>query len=299
MSDEQLQFGATAGIAPTNSQQVSLEDAFNQVVTSWETPETPLTTEDTTETKDTLTTTVGTTIADDTTSTEDVSTETPSDTKEEVSSHELYERMLREKEAQIGLYKSRLAQLSQQYQQIKQDSKQDISSVPDKVKELKELYPEIAEAMEQLIDYKVGDPRKIVEDTVNQKAGYVQQEINQIRSQQNLSQVLSAHPDLPQLINSGSLYNWVNTLDPVAKYGAQYCIQYGTPSDVINLLTTYKSQVKNQQNKTTKEPLVNKVVNALGVPSNKVEPTIFNQPQIQKEMSLKEAFDELAKGYGK
>jgi hypothetical protein len=175
--------------------------------------------------------------------------------------------------------------------------------VPDKVKELRELYPEIADAMEQYIEHKVGNPVQQAERIATEKAAIVAQQVQALQYQQHVNTILAKHPDLFSITKSPDAKQWFDGLDPVAKRGAQYVISYGTAQDVIHLLDQYKmskaagtTQLNNSAGVNT---LANRVVNAMGVRSGKTEPTPVAQPQQATPLTQEQAFERLAREYEK
>ena len=227
----------------------------------------------------------------------------------------LREKLLEDKDAQINLYKSRLQELSTQYSQLKDMSRHIYESatqsakteeIPAKVKELRELYPEIADAMEQYIEHKVGNPAVIADRIASEKAALVAQQVQAMQQQQHMNTILAKHPDLHDIVGSQDAKQWFDSLDPVAKRGAQYVLNYGTAQDVNILLDQYKTSrssgnTTNQQtNSAGVSNLANRVVNAMGVRSNKPEPAPVQKTQKSEvPMSRQEAFDRLAREYEK
>lgn len=226
----------------------------------------------------------------------------------------LREKLIADKDAQINLYKSRLHELSNQYNQLKNvsqhlyESTTQISKaedVPSKVKELRELYPDIAEAMEAYIEHKVGNPALIADQIATEKAALVAQQVQAIQQQQHMNAILSRHPDLQEVMHSSDAKQWFESLDPVAKRGAQYVLNYGTADDVNILLDQYKNSraagTTNQpQNSAGVNNLASRVVNAMGVKSNKPEPApVANQEKTERPLTQQEIFERLAREYEK
>ena len=175
--------------------------------------------------------------------------------------------------------------------------------VPAKVKELKELYPDIAEAMEQYIEYKVGNPAQEADRIATEKAALVAQQVQVMQHQQHVQNIVSKHPDLYDVIQSADAKTWFDNLDPVAKRGAQYVINYGTASDVVALLDQYKASkaagTQQLNNSAGVNNLANRVVNAMGVKSTQTSPTATPTPTPEKSLTQEEAFHRLAREYEK
>ena len=233
-------------------------------------------------------------------------TQTPSEDYKE-----LYLNTLREKEAQVNLYATRLAALSEQYQSLKENSK--ASDTPDAdtivdnaspaVRELFETFPEIAQAVQEMIDAKT----RSVETTLQEQVNPIKMTLQQQYAEQFRNKITAAHPDVQDIIKSRSLEKWVDTLDPVAKAGADTIMKYGNADELISLLNMYKSgstaaaaatnNVPMSKGTQTPTPaLVNKVMAAMAVPNtNKTERLTQEVTPVYRTES--EAFDALVKEY--
>lgn len=231
---------------------------------------------------------------------------------------ELRDKLLADKDAQINLYKSRLSDLSQQYNALKGVSEKLYASasanltpeasqaMPDKLKEFKELYPDVYDAMELYVERKVGNPAAVAEQIATEKAALVAQQVQQMQTQQHVTTILNKHPDLYQIIRSEDARQWFHGLDPVAKKGAAYVLNYGTATDVINLMDQYKASKaspagthNSKQNSTEVNSLASKVANAVGVKSGRPDPRPLQQANPEKPLSQEEAFARLAREWEK
>lgn len=160
---------------------------------------------------------------------------------------ELYEKAKRDAEAQNALWASRLTDLSHKYQELKEtkntpaQTKEDSDELPDNVKELFEIHPEIANAVKTLVDTKVSAVKKNVETELKTRVEPIQQQIFQSEADKHFSTIRAAHPDISAILDSGDLFTWINSLPPVMQNGAKYVYQYGTAQEVISLLDDYKS----------------------------------------------------------
>lgn len=222
---------------------------------------------------------------------------------------QLVDRLIQDKDNHIKLLYARLNELSEEYKTLKQGVpaqqtpivKEDL---PQEVKDLYEVYPEIATAVEKIVESRVRNSSEAIEQKLATVVQPVAQQVKQTQEQQFMQTLLAKHPDLPEIVQSGSLVTWVNTLDPISKHGAQYVIQQGNVDDILALVDRYKS-VKNMSTSTTpatssqasSAPLVNKVLNAMAVPSSKQEPNAYQQFEEPKYKSTDDAFKALAKEY--
>lgn len=180
--------------------------------------------------------------------------------KEEVNEYEkLYSEYKQNAEAQLGLYKTRLQQLAQDYQELKakhEQKQEEPDQLPEDVKEVFEMYPDIGKAMSAYVESQINKVKKsFIQD--------VEQQIKPIRSHLVLSDVQkhemavkAAHPDLQSILSSGDLIRWMDGLPPVMRAGAQQVYQYGDTDAVISLLDEYKKQrgISNAPRSSRKQP---------------------------------------------
>ena len=217
---------------------------------------------------------------------------------------QLYQQMLKEKELQqqnVNLLYDRLNDLSDRYQSLKQEVTKAPETTkvetPQEVQELYELYPDIAKAVDKMIDSRTKSVQKSVEDTTESKSLQLQQAVQTLAQQNFVNKVISVHPDMPQIMQTRALHTWVDGLDPIQKAGANYIMQYGSADDIIGLVSQYKTASKPANTTTqTTENLVDRVKNAISVPSNRQEPAVI---KTQEPVSEQAAFDALAKDYEK
>ena len=217
---------------------------------------------------------------------------------------QLYQQTLKERELQqqnMNLLYERLNDLSDRYQSLKQDTVKQPemakAETPAEVQELYELYPDIAKAVDKMIETRTKSVQKSVEDTTESKALQLQQAVQTLAQQNFINKVVAAHPDMPQIMQSRVLHSWVDGLDSIQKAGANHIMQYGTADDIIDLVSKYKSYKPGSTNTSTQPTgsLVEKVVQAMSVPSNRQEPAVINKTN--EPISEQAAFDALAKDY--
>ena len=250
-------------------------------------------------------------------------------TSDDISVQQLKEE-LRKKEMDIQLQHSRLNELSARYQELKaltelnnirntdsgatlDSSKATKSS--EAVKEFFETFPDMAEAVSQMIEEKTSAATKSFEETLNNRVIPIQQHLEQNATQAFINKVLAVHPDALQIANSPALRAWSETLDPVMQYGVKTVMQYGNADDVIALLTQFKNATStpassslNGNGSTTQggsmtpkpsfnnslaareDEIAKKVLSMLNLPSNTQEPAIIQNKPASSFRNVDEAF---------
>lgn len=180
--------------------------------------------------------------------------------KEEVNEYEkLYSEYKQNAEAQLGLYKTRLQQLAQDYQELKakhEQKQEEPEQLPDDVKEVFEMYPDIGKAMSAYVNSQINKVKKSFTQDVEQQIKPIRSHLVLSDVQKHEMAVKAAHPDLQSILSSGDLTRWIETLPPVMKAGAQQVYQYGDTDSVIALLDEYKKQrgISNAPRSTRKQP---------------------------------------------
>lgn len=247
---------------------------------------------------------------------------------------EQLQAQLREKENEINLWASRASQIAAQYQELKARSTNSTESdttkheIPDNthsesqsesVKEFFEIYPDIAEAVNQMIEERSKRTAQKFENVLNERVIPIQQHIQQSAAQQFTNKILAAHPDAAQLVQSKQLRNWVETLDPLMRAGAHTIMQYGNADEVISLISQYKMAQGNSSSSVSsssftpttngrsnsnnvqvrEDEIARKVFAMLNTPSNSQEPSIVRQTEVPMYKSEEEAFEALARDYEK
>lgn len=160
-------------------------------------------------------------------------------TDAEVEYEKLYKEYKQTAESQIGLYKSRLNQLSQEFQELKartETNKQEPAQLPDEVKEVFEMYPDIGKAVSSYFESQKQSMIKDMEEQIKPIKSHLV--LNDVQKHENA--IKAAHPDLNSILQSGDLVRWIDSLPPVMKAGAQHVYQYGDTDAVISLLNEYK-----------------------------------------------------------
>lgn len=164
----------------------------------------------------------------------------------DIEYEKLYSNYKQNAEAQIGLYKARLQQLAQDYQDLKSklDTKkqEEPEKLPEDVQEIFEMYPDIAKAISTYVDTKLSKVKQSFTQDVEQQIRPIKSHLVLSDVQKHEMAIKAAHPDLQSILQSGDLTRWIETLPPVMRAGAQQVYQYGDTDAVISLLDEYKKQ---------------------------------------------------------
>ena len=276
-------------------------------------------------------------VEDDASEHEDTPTETPTNKQDDVSqtdqggntqpdagnsdsgSHaqidyqKLYAQVKQKYDSEVGLMSSRLRDLSDKYQTLKETTetttKTSAQAQPKEesqaVKDFLEYYPDVAEGVKEMIERRVSEAIANVSKTVDEKVRPIHEKVHTSDAERHRAQIEAAHPDLNAIVDSGNLNAWVDRLPVAAQTGAKWILQYGTAPEVIALLNDFKGTSQPNQPAaqpaapaSSEEDIVKKVLAALSVPSKKSAPkTPEVAPQVEDDYSS--AFNEFAKQYEK
>ncbi len=234
----------------------------------------------------------------------------------EVDYKSLYLQHQQRTDAQIGLLHSRLRDVSEKYQELKQQNKQQVPVIedkprelPNKVKEVFESYPDIGNAVQEYMQHMLGQTQNNLRKEMTGYIQPIQQHLVMSESQRHENAIKAAHPDVLDILQSGKLFSWIDSLPPVMRAGATHVYQNGSAPDVIALLSEYKQAVGILKQKPGPKPgvkriesikeavapkvdqMTKKIVSALGVPSN-------NAPiDLRETPSFKDEFNAYARDY--
>lgn len=180
--------------------------------------------------------------------------ETSEDSRSEYE--RLYNDYKQNAEAQLGLYKSRIQQLAQELKELKskqEQSKAEPAPLPEKVKEVFEMYPDIGEAVSAYVQSQISHTKQSLVHDVEQQIQPIKSHLVLSDVQKHQMAIEAAHPDLKNILQSGDLIRWIDSLPPVMKAGAQQVYQYGDSAAVISLLDDYKTSrgITNGRRKTS------------------------------------------------
>lgn len=168
----------------------------------------------------------------------------------------LYNDYKQNAEAQLGLYKSRIQQLAQELKELKSKQEQPKSEpapLPEKVKEVFDMYPDIGEAVSAYVQNQLNHTKQSLVHDVEQQIQPIKSHLVLSDVQKHQMAIEAAHPDLKNILQSGDLLRWIDSLPPVMKAGAQQVYQYGDSAAVISLLDDYKTSrgITNGRRKTS------------------------------------------------
>lgn len=253
--------------------------------------------------------------------------ENNSSNNNDISVEQLKEE-LRKKEIDIQLQHSRLNDLSARYQELKAyadmtlrgngaygktlDSSQEHNKSSEAVKEFLELYPDMAEAVSQMIEEKTSAVTRSFEEALNNRVIPIQQHLEHNATQAFINKVMAAHPDAQQIVQSQALRTWAESLDPIRRSGVNTVMQYGNADEVITLLNQYKQDTKQgyvspsmsvgsssngnlvgNTSSRDEDAIAKKVLSMLNLPSNTQEPVVIKTQSVPVYSTVSEAFEAL------
>lgn len=161
----------------------------------------------------------------------------------------LYEELKRNSDAQLGRLHANIQNLSVQYQELKQSMQQkkeeprqeeEPTKLPSHVQEVFEAYPEIADAVQYLVDSKLSKTQKQLQNVVESKITPIQNQLYLTEAQKHEATIRAAHPDITEILTSGDLHAWMNTLPPVFRAGAVRIYESGSADEIVSMLNEYK-----------------------------------------------------------
>jgi hypothetical protein len=139
-------------------------------------------------------------------------------------------------------------------------NKQQVQAIPDdnatpsKFKQLASEFPEIAEAVQELLDQRFQDATGMVKKAIDDRISPIAADMSQQKVSSHLGRIIAKHPDAIQLRRSGRLDAWINTLPVYAQHGARYVANSGTADEVVALLDQYKVTNTKNNNQNTDKP---------------------------------------------
>ena len=171
----------------------------------------------------------------------------------------LYKEYRQTAESQIGLYKSRLNQLSHEFQELKaktEQKKEEPVQLPEDAREVFEMYPDIAKAVSAFVESKLSHTKQSMIKDVEEQIKPIKSHLVLTDVQKHENAIKAAHPDLGDILQSGDLNRWIEELPPVMKAGAQHVYQYGDTNAVISLLNDYKESrgISRAESNSGKQP---------------------------------------------
>lgn len=156
----------------------------------------------------------------------------------------LYFELKRVSDAQLSRVHAHLQDLSAQYQELKQQQEMKSQAKPEElpshIKEVFEAYPEIADAVQYLVDSKVNKTQQQLQSVVDSKIKPLQNQLYLTEAQKHEAIIRAAHPDITEILMSGDLQMWINSLPPVMRTGASRIYESGTADEIVAMLNEYK-----------------------------------------------------------
>ena len=213
--------------------------------------------------QDTTSTTHSETGADD-------SAVTPASIEEAVAQAKLWEQRFKSYEGRMNaeMERRRAEELERQKQFVealkdnkptssKQSAAEDTK--PSKFQELAKDFPEIAEAVEELLNQRMSGAEELMKKAVEERVLPIATDISRQKVSSHMERILAKHPDAVNLRKAGSLDSWINKMPVYAQHGANYVLDNGTADEVVALLDQYKDYIQtktNNQNtdKSTNDP---------------------------------------------
>lgn len=126
-------------------------------------------------------------------------------------------------------------------EQMKAAQKEDAATgttqaTDDLLATLREDYPTLADAMQQLVENRV----KEAVESMAKEIEPLRQRVETSAIEGHFSAIRGAHSDFDTIVESGKLQEWVKTLPSYARPGAEAVLSQGTAQEVIDLLNDYK-----------------------------------------------------------
>ena len=183
---------------------------------------------------------------------------TPATIEEAVAQAKLWEQRFKSFEGRVNveLERRRAEELDRQQQFVDAISKTQHSTKqepaenakPTKFQELAKEFPEIAEAVEELLNQRLTGTEELVKRAVEERVNPIAADLSQQKVSTHLERILVKHPDAIKLRQNGALDAWINTLPSYARHGASYVVNNGSSEEVVALLDQYKDYKNPKQN---------------------------------------------------
>lgn len=132
----------------------------------------------------------------------------------------------------------------------------------NKFKQLREDFPEIADAVEEYIKSEFRVANDVVQREISTKIDPIMQNISRVQTDSHLGRIMAKHPDAMEVRQSPQFEQWIDSLPSFAKAGALHVISLGSADEVVSLLDQYKSSMSKNQTNTTAKPAVKDNSNA-------------------------------------
>ena len=188
--------------------------------------------------------------------------QSPETIEEAIAQAKLWEQRFKSYEGRVQaeMERRREEELMRQQQFIqamnptKKEPEVQQDEVPSKFKHLAEEFPEIAEAVQELLDKRFQDATGMVKRAIDERITPIAADMSRQKISSHLERILIKHPDAVALRQGGKLDAWINTMPTYAQHGARYIINSGNADEVVALLDQYKDSSKNTTHQNTDKP---------------------------------------------
>lgn len=156
--------------------------------------------------------------------------------------------------------------------------------LPKNLKEFYEEFPDIATAVEDLLNRRINETKRQMETDFEQRLLPVMAEVQTQKNSTHLDRILARHPDAIEVRKSTKFEMWLNTLPTTMKIGANAILSSGSSQEVNDLLDQYKELIRaktanqpTEKKTNAADPGVSKSIieqakGGFAVPSSKSQP---------------------------
>lgn len=130
-----------------------------------------------------------------------------------------------------------------------EDEMQDAINEDDDLQEFLSEYPEFATPVQKMIAKAVKDVMGSVDERITPIVSQRQQE----EMDAHVNAVLNTHPDLPELVESNVVADWIETQPYADAVELKRIYESGTSDEVIDLFTRYKNAASEQAHATKRQ----------------------------------------------
>ena len=211
------------------------------------------------------------------------------------------QRRFDELESQYKSWKGRVEAEESRKQPTKAEVESLEAATDTELKDFMDLYPEFAAPVQKLIDARVAErvaeTQKHIDELIDKNVKPLQKRVQESEAQAHVAAIKNAHPDVGKYLSDGSLEQWIDTLPPYQRRGAQYVAVHGSTDEVIQLLSDFKSskgvrknsnleeQTPNQKENKSSKDVTAKLKDALYVKSSTTaEPETSKEPSDPKKL---------------
>lgn len=182
----------------------------------------------------------------------------PAEGSQEKSGRTDWKALYFETQNKATLTNARLANLSDQYQQLKNAfadlqnkkveveqpvidySKISVDDLPEEMKEIALDYPGAFKLIQYVMGNQINQVKDQTQSALDNKVGSVQKQLQMMEMDRARQVVESVHPDARSIVASEDFYMWVQSLPPIARNGVVEIYKNGTVEETIHMLNEYK-----------------------------------------------------------